>query len=185
MLPVEVHAFISAPREEIFDLIVDLAYRLAWTDHYTTEFHLESPRAIGVGAAARYRMEAPFYHQWVGTEIVQAERPSRVVEATRAGRSGLTRGEVTFELFRQGQSLTRVEMTTWSEPGTPREAVMEKLAARRWLRRQSRTALERLRTIFEERPDRPLARAGVAGWEPSKAARFGLHPGTEPGEASG
>jgi uncharacterized protein YndB with AHSA1/START domain len=185
MLPVEVHTFISAPREEIFDLIVDMAYRVAWTDHYASDFHLASARAIGVGAAARYRLDAPFYNQWVETQIVDAERPSRVVEQTRAGRSGRTRGEVRFELFRQGRSVTRVAMTTWSEPGTPREAVMEKLAARRWLRRQSRTALERLRTIFEERPDRPLARAGVAGWEASKAPRFGLHPGTEPGEASG
>ena len=185
MLPVEAHAFISAPREEIFDLIADLTYRPAWTDHYEAGFRLESVRTHGVGAAARYRLKAPFYKPWVETEIVEADRPSRLVEATRGGRAGRTRGEVVFELFRQGRTLTRVAMTTRSEPGTPREAVMEKLGARRWLRRQSRIALERLRTILEEGPERPLARAGVAAWEPSKAPRFGLHPGAGPGEASG
>jgi hypothetical protein len=34
-------------------------------------------------------------------------------------------------------------------------------------------SLRRLRKIFEERPERPLARAGVAGYEPLKAARYG------------
>ena len=74
----------------------------------------------------------------------------------------------------KGRRLTRVDMTMWSEPGTPREAFMEKLGARRWLRRQTRLALERVRTVFEESRDEPLARATVAGWEPLKAPRFGV-----------
>jgi hypothetical protein len=36
-----------------------------------------------------------------------------------------------------------------------------------------KVSLKRLRTIFEERPERPLARATVAGYEPLKAARYG------------
>jgi len=174
VLPVTAHAYISAPREEIFDFIADLANRAAWTDHFTSELHLEHPRSRGVGASARYRLDAPRYKQWVETEIVDADRPRAIVEATRAGRLGRTRGEVMFELSRESRGLTRVEMTIWSEPGTPREAVMEKLGARPWLKRQARLALERLRTIFEERPDGPLARATVAGWEPLKAPRFGI-----------
>jgi hypothetical protein len=121
----------------------------------------------------------------VETEIVEADRPRRIAEATRGGRSGRSRGEVVFELTRQGQGLTRVEMTVASQPGTPREAVMERMGARGWTRRRAKQALERLRAIFEERPDEPLARATVAGWEDQKAPRWGVHVGAEPGEASG
>ena len=174
MLPVTVRSYISAPREEVFDFIADLAYRPAWTNHYMREFRLEHPRSHGAGAAARYRLDAPMYRHWVETQIIDAERPRAVVEATRGGRYNRSGGEVLFELSREGQRLTRVDMTIWSEPGTPREAFKEKLGARRWLRRQSKVALERLRTIFEEHSDRPLARATVAGWEPLKAPRFGV-----------
>jgi len=49
----------------------------------------------------------------------------------------------------------------------------ESLGARPWLKRQIKGSLRRLRKIFEEQPERPLARAGVAGYEPLKAARYG------------
>src|SRR2546423_13260647 len=102
MLPVKAHTFISAPREQVFDLLADMARREAWTDHYVSDFRLESPRSSGVGAAARYRLDAPLYRHFVETEIVEADRPRRVVEATRGGRGGRTAGEVVFELSRQG-----------------------------------------------------------------------------------
>ncbi|MBV9212722.1 MAG: SRPBCC family protein [Actinobacteria bacterium] len=173
MLPVRAHTYISAPREDIFDFIADLANRPAWTDHFATQFRLDHPKSHGVGASARYRLEAPRYRQWVETDVVDAERPRALVEATRAGRLGRTRGEILWELSREGRDLTRVDLTIWSKPGTPREAVMERLGARPWLRRRAKRALERLRTIFEEHPERPIARATVAAWEPLKAPRFG------------
>ena len=174
MLPVRVHTFISAPREEVFDFLADMANRPSWTDHYMKEFRLENPRTHGVGAAARYRLEPPFYRQWVESEIVEADRARRIVEATRGGRLGRAEGEVTFDLNPQGRRLTRVDMTIHSEPGTLRERVQEKLGARRWLRRRSKKALERLRTILEEPRKEPLPRATVAGWEPARAPRFGI-----------
>ena len=173
MVPVQIHTFISAPRERVFDLIADMSARPNWTDHYMKDFRLENPRASGVGAAARYELDAPFYRQWVETEIVEADRARRVVEATRAGRLGRSSGEVVFELTPQGRSLTRVDMTIRSEPGTPRERFQERLGARRWLRKRSKKALDRLRAILEERPDEPLERVSVAGWEPARGPRFG------------
>lgn len=185
MLPVTAHTYISAPREEIFDFVVDLANRASWTDHLASHLRLENPTSAGVGAAARYHLQAPRYKPWVETEIVEADRPRRIVEATRGGRSGRTRGEVIFEFTRQGSGLTRVEVTIGSEPGTPREAVMERLGARGWLRRRAKEALERLRMIFEDGPGEPLARADIAGWEPLKAPRWGAHVGSGPDPGSG
>jgi uncharacterized protein YndB with AHSA1/START domain len=180
MLPVTVHTSISAPREEIFDFLTDLANRTAWWDHFTSSLRLAHPKSDGVGAAIRYQLDAPGNTQWVESQIVEADRPRRVVETTRGGRLSKTRGEVVYELSRAGRGLTRVEMTIWNEGGTPRERFKEKLGTRPWMRRQAKVALERLRTIFEEMPDAPLARATVAGWEPQKAARFGVGPGPQP-----
>ena len=180
MVPVHVHTTIAAPREEIFDFVADLASRTSWTDHFTSGLRLSHPKSGGVGAAARYRLDAPRYKPWVETQIVEAERPRRIVEHTRGGHSNRSEGEIVFDLSRQGQSLTRVELTIWSEPGTARERLLEKLGARRWVKRQAKLALERLRAVFEERPDEPLARTSVAGWEPQKAPRFGLELADQP-----
>ena len=173
MVPLRLHAFVSAPREQVFDLLVDMAARPSWTDHYMHEFRLENTRSAGVGAAARYRIDAPLYRQWVETEIVEADRARRVVEATRSGRLGHTSGEVSYELTPQGRSLTRVDMTISSSPGTARERFQERLAFRPWLRRRSKRALDRLRQILEERPGEPHERVTVAGWEQSRGPRFG------------
>jgi uncharacterized protein YndB with AHSA1/START domain len=176
MLPVTVHTAISASREEIYETLAELALRPAWCDHYQKDFRLAHPRSSGRGAAARYLVDAPLSSQWMEVTIVEAESPRRIVEQAHGGRNGRTKGGVTWELTRAGQGLTRVEMTTWTEPGTPREAFKDRLGTRRWMRRQSKTALERLRLIFEEGIDQPLARATIAGFEPLKAPRFGESP---------
>jgi uncharacterized protein YndB with AHSA1/START domain len=181
VIPIRLHAYISAPRERVFDLLADMAARPSWTDHYLKDFRLESPRSEGVGAAARYRLDAPLDRRWGESEVIEADRPRRIVEATRSGRLGRTRGEVVYELSPQGRSLTRVELTLWTEGGTPRERVKEKLGARRWLRRQAKKSLDRLRTILEEHPDEPLERARVAGWEQAHGPRFGTSTRTARG----
>ena len=173
MVPIRVHTHISAPREAVFDLLADMAARPSWADHYMKDFRLESPRSSGVGAAARYRLDAPLDRRWGETEVIEADRPRRVVEAMRSGRLSRARGEAVYELTPQGTSLTRVDLTVWTEGGTARERLKEKLGARRWLRRQSKKALERLRTILEEHPGEPPRRVGVAGWEQARGPRFG------------
>ena len=56
---------------------------------------------------------------------------------------------------------------------------------RSWVKRQNRTALARLRKVFEEPPKEPLARATVAGLEPATLPRFGSHPSRERLKAKG
>ena len=176
MLPVTVQASISASREEIYDYIVDLALRPAWCDHYLKDYRLAHPRSRGVGAAARYLIDAPSWGLYMETTIVEAESPRRILERAHGGRNLRTNGGVSWELTRAGAGLTRVEMTTWHEPGTPREGFKEKFGMRGWMTRRTKTALERLRLIFEEGAQEPLARATVAGFEPLKAPRFGESP---------
>jgi uncharacterized protein YndB with AHSA1/START domain len=176
MLPVTVQASISAPREEIYDYVADLALRPAWCDHYLKDYRLAHPRSTGKGAAARYLIDAPMSRLYMEVTIVEAESPRRLVERAHGGRNLRTKGGVSWELTRAGAGLTRVEMTAWHEPGTPREAFKQRLGMQSWMRRQSKTALERLRLIFEEGTDSPLARTSIAGFEPLKAPRFGESP---------
>ena len=186
MVPLTVHVSIAAAREEIFDFVADLAYREAWWDHAGSDFRLEHPVASGVGAALRFRLGGGGGSKsFLETQIVEAERPRRIVEATRGGRLGRTRGEIVYDLSRQGRHLTRVELTIYSEPATAPERIRERLGGRRRLKRDAKLALERLRAVFEERPDAPLARTTVAGWEPQKAARFGAELADQPAVHTG
>lgn len=174
MRPVTVHTSISAPREAVFDYVGDLAGRVAYSDHYMKQVRLTRPRSHGKGAAARFMLETPLGVEWAEIAIAEAERPRRIVEEGRIGRLGRSRFAAVYEFGRDVEGLTRVELTVWTEPATRIDALKESIGGRRWLRRQSKTALDRLRMIFEDEPsDVPLARTTIAGYEPLKSPRFG------------
>jgi uncharacterized protein YndB with AHSA1/START domain len=179
MREVTVHTSISAPREEVFDFVADLAGRPAYTDHYLEDYRLASPRPYGKGAAARFRLRAPLAKEYAELTVVDFDRPRRIVEEVRVGRRGRNRSVAVYEFLREGPSLTRVELTTYSEPATLIDRLKE-VGAPTWIRRQTKTALERLRMIFEEPPKEPLKRATIAGYEAAKAARFGAPTGADP-----
>jgi uncharacterized protein YndB with AHSA1/START domain len=170
--PVEARIVISAPREQVFDFVADIAGRVAWHDHYLKDFRLTRVNPVGVGAGAAFVMDAPLFPQRAEFQVVEMDRPRRIVERGRIGRWGRTTGWAEWT-FTNEYGATEVELTVWSVPGIRWDAFKESLGSRGWLKRQSRGALERLRMVFEESPGRPLARATVAGYEPLKAARFG------------
>ena len=172
MRPVEARIVISAPREDLFDFIVDVGARPAWHDHYLKDFRLTRVNPVGVGAGAAFLIDAPLFAQRAEFQIVEAQRPRLIVERGRIGRFGRTTGWVEWELS-SDYGHTEVTMTSWTEPGIRWDAFKESLGVRGWLKRRESGALKRLRMIFEERPEQPLARATVAGYEPLKAARFG------------
>lgn len=179
MREVTVHQTISAPREEIFDFVADLAGRPAYTDHYLDDFRLARAHPSGKGAAARFRIRAPLAKEYGELAVVECDRPRRIVEEVRSGRRGRNRSVAVYDFIREDDDLTRVDLTTYREPATLLDRLKE-IGGARWIRRQTKMALGRLRMIFEEPPDRPLARATVAGYEPLKAARFGSRTGSDP-----
>jgi uncharacterized protein YndB with AHSA1/START domain len=179
MRAVAVHTTISAPREEIFDFVGDLAGRPAYTDHYLADYRLARADPWGKGAAARFLLAAPLSKEYAELVVTEFDRPRRIVEEMRYGRLGRNRSVAVYDFIAEGPSVTRVELTTFSEPATPIDRLKE-IGAAGWIRRQTRVALERLRKIFEEPPPAPLARATVAGYEPLKAARFGAQTGSDP-----
>ena len=174
MRPLTVHAVISAPREEIFDFIVDLSRRPAWTDHWQRDYRLARANPDGKGAAARFVVRPPLRPRWwVELTIAEADRPRRVVEHGRYSRAGRSRLTAIYDLIPEGHDATRVEMTVWTEPTHFMDKLKEAAFARGWLRRKAAGQLRRLRAIFENPPEGELARVRIAGFEPQKKPRFG------------
>lgn len=184
MGPVTVETVISAPREAVFDFLGDLANHVAFTDHYLSDFRLARAKSEGLGAAARFRLENPGPKQWAEVQLSVFERPRRIVEEGHSGRFGRNRFWTVWDLSPEGKG-TRVELTFWSEPATRWDSFKEALGARRWVKAQNKVALARLRKVFEEDRDAPLARATVAGLEPMTLPRFGGHPSRERLRAKG
>jgi uncharacterized protein YndB with AHSA1/START domain len=176
---VTVSTVISAPREQVFDFVSDLAGRPAYTDHFMRDYRLARVNPVGPGAAARFRLRAPLAKEYAELEVKEADRPRRIVEEIRVGRRGRNRSVAVYDFTPESGGSTRVELTTYSEPATPVDRLKE-VGAAGWMRRQTKKALERLRMIFEEPPDGELKRATIAGYEPAKAARFGAPTGMDP-----
>lgn len=164
---------ISAPRERIFDFVADLSRRPAYCDHYLKDYRLARANPVGKGAAARFLLDGPIFSERADLAIVEADRPRRIVEEGRVGIRGRSRLLAVYEFIPEGGA-TRVELTTYSEPKTAIDRLRQR-GAHRWIRRQSKKALNRLREIFEEPTGKEPARAAIAGYEPHTAPRFGAH----------
>ena len=172
MRPVEQRIVISAPREDIYEFLIDVSNRVAWMDHFVKDFRLTRVKPVGVGAGAAFLVDSPLFPLRAEYQIIETEHPRLIRERGRIGRLGRTTGYTEWELF-ENYGSTELTVTVWTQPGIRWDAIKESLGARPWLKRQLRTSLKRLRKIFEEQPERPLARAAVAGYEPLKAARYG------------
>lgn len=174
MRQVTVDTVISAPREPIFDFVADLSRRPAYCDHYLKDYRLARANPVGKGAAARFLLDGPIFNERADLAIVELDRPRRIVEEGRVGIRGRSRLVAIYDFTSEAGGATRVELTTYSEPKTAIDRLRQR-GAHRWIKRQSKTALMRLRQIFEEPGDGELPRAGVAGYDPHKAPRFGAH----------
>src|SRR5436305_12570387 len=140
MRPIRAHVTISAPREEVYDLVADLAARVAWCDHYQQEYRLTRPRSSGVGAAARFHAKAPRSHTWVEVSIAEASRPRVIRERLRLQRLGRTPGFVDYTFEPLGRHATRTALVLSTEPATRLDALKDSLGPRPWPRRRVQTA---------------------------------------------
>jgi uncharacterized protein YndB with AHSA1/START domain len=180
---VTVSTVISAPREEIFDFVADLAARPAYSDHYMRDYRLARVNPVGPGAAARFQLRGPLANEYAELSVREVDRPRRIIEDIRLGRRGRNRFVAVYDFTPEGGGTTRVELTTYGEPATMVDRLRQAGAAG-WIRRQSKKALERLRMIFEEPPKGELKRVTIAGYEPAKAPRFGAPTGMDPSRPS-
>ncbi len=150
MDPVTVSTTISAPREQVFDYLQDIANHGEFTDHYLVDWHLTRVDSIGRGAGARFRVKAPGSRfSWADVTFVEVERPYRIVEAGRTGKYNRIRTLGVYELAPAASGSTRVRFTLQTIPATLSDRLMESLGARGWFKRKNGRAMRRLRAILE------------------------------------
>ena len=167
MGPISLSTPVDAPREQVFGFIGDLSNRPAWTDHFVADFRLERIPPSGLGAAARFRVDAPAGLTYMETVIAEADRPHRIVEHGRGGRWDRVPIHTTWELTEEA-GVTTVTLHFWTRPDNPVDRVREVGRSRWWRRRWSR-ALRRMRQLVESGAE-DVQRAGVAGADRLPAA---------------
>jgi uncharacterized protein YndB with AHSA1/START domain len=173
--PVETSVLINKPPEEVFEYLLDVANLWEFTDHYLQEFHLTREDTYGVGAGARFRVDAPFQRfDWADMTITDVDRGrGRIVLKGRGGKFNRIRMVWVITVGRGAGGGAEVRLTTETEPVMPSDRLLEALAGRRWHRRRQNRALKRLRSILEE--DRERGRRGtIAGGPRKPASQFRL-----------
>jgi uncharacterized protein YndB with AHSA1/START domain len=149
--PVTVSIVVSAPPEQVFDYLADIANHSEFTDHYLVDWHLTRIDSVGIGAGARFRAKAPGVRfSWAEATLVEVERPQRLVEAGRTGKYNRIRTLGVYELAPAALEATRVQFTFLTVPATISDRLIEALGARSWTRRKNMRALRRLRSILEQ-----------------------------------
>jgi uncharacterized protein YndB with AHSA1/START domain len=148
--PVSVSIVVSAPREQVFDYLLDIANHPEFTDHYLVDWHLTRLDSVGLGAGARFRVKAPANRfSWADVTFAEVERPRRILEVGRAGKNNRIRTVGEYELVPAAGDSTRVSFTFQSVPATFADRLREGLGARSWMKRKNGRALRRLRSILE------------------------------------
>jgi uncharacterized protein YndB with AHSA1/START domain len=149
MGPIRAETEIDVPRERVFETLADLAARPPFTDHFLSGFHLTRIESSGVGAGARFRVQAPLRSVWMDTTIVELDPPFRIVERGQGGRVNRITNHTIWELIGGPGSLTSVRLSHWTEP-KPVDRGLELLSAGSvWQQRSWREALKRLRDGLE------------------------------------
>jgi uncharacterized membrane protein len=166
--PVSSTVTIDRPAGEIYEYLYDVANHAEFTDHYLKDFRLTREDSLGVGAGARFRVDAPLNRfSWADITIIEST-PGKIVQRGRTGKFNRIRLMSTYAI-EPNHGSARVTLTTETEPPKlPSDKIMEALA-RRWFKRNQRKAMRRLRSILED-GDKRGARATVANGGPRKPA---------------
>ena len=150
MGPIHAEIEVDATREAAFELIADLGRRPTFTDHFLTGFHLTRIDARGVGAGARFRVNARFRSPWEDTTIVEAEAPFKIEERGAGGRSNRIPNRTVWEIEPSKAGMILVRVTHWTEPSHPIDKLVESLSFGAHFQRKGwQRAVKRLRDILE------------------------------------
>lgn len=161
MGPVTATTMIDAPRERVFDVVADLACRPAFCDHFAEDFHLQRLESRGVGAAARFRADAPRFPIWMETVVIEQDAPHRIIEEGWGSRGDRMKLGTAWEIIDGPGATTELTVTFWLDPENRFDSAMGKLGAGRWYRKQWQKAIERLRDKLEAgEPIEPIRVAG-------------------------
>lgn len=159
MRPVIASVPIDAPREQVYDLLLDLSARPSFTDHFLDDFRMVRVDPIGVGAGARFRVKGT--DGWMDSIISSIETPHKVSESGHSGRLNRVPTYTVWELVEQGGlGGCELKVMFWTEPGNRFESARERPLKRK-LERGWKKAVERLKLLVES--DGAIERVQVGG----------------------
>ncbi len=159
---------VSAPREQVFDYLQDIANHPQFTDHYLVDWRLTRIDSVGIGAGARFRVKAPASRfSWGDVTFAEVERPHRIVEVGRTGKNNRVRTLGVYDLAPAAGGSTRVRFTFQTVPVTLSDRLMEGLGGRAWLRRKNERAMHRLREMLERSDGPGTADAALGAVHPA------------------
>lgn len=153
MGPVYAELDVDAPREEIFEYLMDFDTRPFLYGDSISKFRLLRLDSRGVGAGARWQFERK--NAWADSSITAAEPPRRISERGATGSYNETATGTEWELEEIATGVTRVRISYWTVP-TGMAKLMDRLTGGAgWHRRRLVKAGQRLREAVESgREDR-------------------------------
>jgi hypothetical protein len=146
--PVTVSIAVPQSAEEVYDFLDVLSNHEAFNDHFLVDWKFSGPRR-GVGAKAEARASAPMSQDWTDFEVIESERPSRIVEEG-VGLKGKrrTRGTYRLEPLPAGGTEISFELE-WIEAARAERLIPP--MTRAFIKRPTGKAMRRLSKLLAER----------------------------------
>ncbi len=151
MKPVTVSIDVPQSPEEVYDFLDVLANHEAFLDHFLVDWKFSGP-ARGVGAKAEARASAPMSQDWTDFEVVESERPGRIVEEG-VGLKGKRRTRGTYTLQPLPDSGTKISFElAWIESARAERLIPP--MTRAFLKRTNGKAMRRLAKLLDTSSDK-------------------------------
>jgi len=147
MGPVYAETEIDAPREMIFEYLLDINTRPVLFEGAIENFRLLRLDTRGLGAGARFRFKR--HSAWNDTTITAAEAPRRISERGATGRLNRNQTGFEWEIGEDVSGVSVVRLSYWIEPYGVYRYVQRLTGGSRWYTRQMRRAVRRLRDLIE------------------------------------
>ncbi len=147
MGPVYAEIEIDAPREMIFDYLLDIATRPVLFGNSIEDFRLLRLETRGVGAGARFRFKRR--SAWNDTTITAAENPRRISERGSTGRLNRNQTGFEWEIGEEATGVSVVRLSYWIEPWGVYRYVQRFTGGSRWYTKRMGKALRQLRDRIE------------------------------------
>ncbi|MGB0121709.1 MAG: SRPBCC family protein [Solirubrobacterales bacterium] len=147
MGPVYAEIEIDAPREMIFNYLMDMATRPDLYGTSVSDFRLVRLDSRGVGAGARFRFKKK--KTWADSSIVAADSPRRISERGNTGRLNRTVTGTEWEIAEAPGGVSTVRVSYWTEP-TGMAKMFDRMKGRAgWYGRLMKRTVKELRERIE------------------------------------
>ena len=159
MGPVFTEVDVDAPREEIFEYLMDFDTRPFLYGDSVEKFRLLRLDSRGIGAGARWQLKRK--KAWADSAITSAEKPRRISERGVTGRYNKTATGTEWEMEESSTGVTKVRISYWTVPTGLAKMLDRMTGGAGWHRRRLNKAGQRLRDAVEsgreEKVDVPVA----------------------------